>query len=231
MHSSVRAIIADGHAVVRAGLREFLETDPELVVVAEAADACETLRLVEEKRPDVVVLDIQMPGMTCVDMIRQAKAAYPPVRILVLTMLNDEPYVFALFRSGADGCLSKQVGRDELVRAVKKLAMGQRVLDEDLVVRTMMRRTDNAPAVIPQFARRGGNCAVEQKNGLLSQRELDVLRLASGGMSNRRIGESLGISDRTVQGHLANVFLKLGVSSRTEAVTKALSLGWLQLVN
>lgn len=231
MHSSVRAIVADDHPIVRAGLREFLETDSEILVVGEAAEAFDTLRLVSERQPDVLLLDIQMPGMTCVDIIRQAKNARPAVRILVLTILNDEPYVFALLHAGADGCLSKQVGRDELVCAVKKLAKGQRVMDEDVVVRVLMRRTNSPPAVIPQLTAHIRDCAEEQKYGLLSQREIDVLRLASGGMSNRRIGEALGISDRTVQGHLANVFLKLRVSSRTEAVTKALNLGWLQLLS
>src|SRR5512140_2677402 len=112
MDSSVRAVVADDHTVVRAGLREFLETDPGLVVVAEAADAAETLRLVDKLQPDVLILDIQMPGVTCVDMIRQAKTVRPAVRILLLLVQNDEPYVFALLRAGADGCLSKQVGCD-----------------------------------------------------------------------------------------------------------------------
>jgi DNA-binding NarL/FixJ family response regulator len=229
MGGSVRIIVADHHTVVRAGLSAFLATDPELAVVAEAADACETLELVHQKQPHVLVLDIHMPGMACVDVIGQVKAADPGVRILVLILLKDEPYVFALLRAGADGCLSKQVGCVELVRALKRLAAGQRVLDEDVVVRAMIRGSDGAPAVIPQFTLDDGDCLPEQRGGLLSHRELDVLKLASGGMSNRRIGEALGISDRTVQGHLASVYHKLRVNSRTEAVTKALSVGWLQL--
>ena len=132
MDSPIRAMVADSHPVVRTGLRDLLETEPGLAVVAEACDAREILTLVGEQRPDVVVLDMLMPGMTCAEIMHELKTAHPAVRILVLALLCDDPYAFALLRAGADACLSKNVDCDELVHAVKRLANGERVADEQM---------------------------------------------------------------------------------------------------
>ena len=217
MSHPIRVILADDHAVVRKGIREFLEEDPEIVVVAEAGDGGEAIRLAGEHRPDVVVLDIQMPRVTGIEATRQIKAAYPDVRVLILTAYEDDPYVFALLRAGADGYLLKSADPDELVRAVKATAAGGKVLDPAVAGRVVAQMTAGRPA------------AASEQVEPLSERELDVLRLAGQGLTNKAIGLDLGISDRTVQGHLANIYGKLGVSSRTEAVTTALKLGWIVL--
>ena len=213
----IRVLLADDHAVVRKGIREFLEEDGEITVVAEASDGLEAVRLVGEHAPDVAVLDIQMPRMTGIEATRQIKAAYPGVRVLILTAYDDDPYVFALLRAGADGYLLKNADSDALVRAVKTTAAGGKVLDPDITAKVVAQMAGGKPA------------AAQDQVEPLSDRELDVLRLAGRGLTNKQIGQELDISDRTVQGHLANIYGKLAVSSRTEAVTRALKLGWIVL--
>ena len=213
----IRVLLADDHAVVRKGIREFLEEDGEITVVAEASDGIEAVRLVGEHAPDVAVLDIQMPRMTGIEATRQIKAAYPGVRVLILTAYDDDPYVFALLRAGADGYLLKNADSDALVRAVKTTAAGGKVLDPDITAKVVAQMAGGKPA------------AAQDQVEPLSDRELDVLRLAGRGLTNKQIGQELDISDRTVQGHLANIYGKLAVSSRTEAVTRALKLGWIVL--
>ena len=219
MGEPIRVLLADDHAVVRKGIREFLEEDSEIIVVAEASDGVEALRLVAEHAPAVAILDIQMPGATGIEVTRQIKARYPHVRVLILTAYDDDPYIFALLRAGADGYILKNADSDELVRAVKDTAAGGKVLDPDIAAKVVAQMTSGKPA-----AARG---QVEP----LTERELEILRLAGQGLTNRAIGLQLGISDRTVQGHLANIYGKLQVGSRTEAVTKALRLGWIVLDN
>lgn len=214
---SIRVLLADDHAIVRKGIREFLEEDPAISVVAEASDGRDALRLAGEHRPDVAVLDVQMPGMTGIEVTRRIKGLLPQVRVLILTAYDDDPYVFALLRAGADGYILKNADPDELVRAVKATAAGGKVLAPDIAAKVVAQVTTGKPAA-----------ATEQVEPL-SERELAVLRLAGRGLTNKAIGVELGISDRTVQGHLANIYGKLGVSSRTEAVTKALSVGWIVL--
>lgn len=217
MSTPIRVLLADDHAVVRKGIREFLEEDPNIAVVAEATNGQEALRLAAEHSPDVAVLDIQMPIMNGIDATIQIKAQLPMVRVLVLTAYDDDPYIFALLRSGADGYILKNVDADEMIRAVKSVAEGGKVLDPAVAARVVARMTTGKPA------------AASEQVEPLSERELDVLRLAGQGLTNKAIGHALSISDRTVQGHLANIYGKLGVASRTEAVTKALKVGWIVL--
>jgi len=204
-------LLVDDHAVVRKGIRDFLEEDPTIQVVAEAGDGDEAWALLSQRQPDVAVVDIRMPGLNGIELTKRIKAHYPNVRVLVLTAYDDEPYVFALLRAGADGYVLKTAESKELVRAVKTLASGKSVLDPEI-----------APKVIASLS---GIQAVES----LSERELQVLKGVAKGWTNREIGRALSISDRTVQGHLANVFGKLNVASRTEAVTVALQQGILTL--
>lgn len=213
----IRVLLADDHAVVRKGIREFLEEDGEITVVAEASDGVEAVRFAGEHAPDVAVLDIQMPRLTGIEATRQIKAAFPTVRVLILTAYDDDPYVFALLRAGADGYLLKNADSDALVQAVKTTAAGGKVLSPDITAKVMAQMSGGKPA------------AAQDQVEPLSDRELDVLRLAGRGLTNKQIGQELDISDRTVQGHLANIYGKLAVASRTEAVTRALKLGWIVL--
>lgn len=213
----IRVLLADDHAVVRKGIREFLEEDGGVTVVAEAAGGAEAVRLAGELRPQVAVLDVQMPDVNGIEATRQIKAAWPEIRVLILTAYDEDPYVFALLRAGADGYILKNADPDDLVRAVKTVAAGGKVLSPGVAAKVVAQMTGGKPAA-----------AAEQVEPL-SERELEVLRLAARGLTNKQIAVALGLSDRTVQGHLANIYGKLAVAGRTEAVTKALKLGWLVL--
>ena len=165
----IRVLLADDHAVVRKGIREFLEEDGEIAVIAETGDGAEALRLAGELRPAVAVLDIQMPGLTGIEVAREIKARCPAVKVLILTAYDDDPYVFALLRAGADGYVLKTADSDELVRAVKTIATGGKGMDPTITRKVVAQMASGKPA--------GAQDQVEP----LSDRELDVLRLAGRG--------------------------------------------------
>lgn len=217
MPAAIRVLLADDHAVVRKGIRDFLQEDPDIFVVAEASNGEDAVRLASEHLPDVAVLDIQMPKMNGIDATTAIKAQFPRVRVLILTAYEEDPYIFALLRAGADGYVLKNADADDIIRAVKSVAGGGKVLDPAVAGKVMAQMATGKPA------------AASEQVEPLSDRELEVLRLAAQGLTNKAIGQTLQISDRTVQGHLANIYGKLGVQSRTEAVTSALRLGWIAL--
>jgi DNA-binding NarL/FixJ family response regulator len=213
----IRVVLADDHAVVRKGIHDFLEEAGDIQVVAEATTGAEAVAVTLEQQPDVTVLDIQMPEMSGVEAARQIKAQAPEVQVLVLTAYDDDPYIFAMLQAGASGYVLKNASSEELVRAVRAVARGESALDPTVTAKVMSQLAGGKPP--------GAQAVVEG----LTQRELEVLRLAAKGHTNRAIGQELGISDRTVQGHLANIFGKLGVSTRTEAVLLAVKQGWITL--
>ncbi len=212
---SIRVLLADDHAVVRKGMREFLEEDPHIQVIAEANDGEEAVALVGRHHPDIALLDIQMPRLNGLDAARRIRKEFPDVRVLMLTAYEDEPYILAAMRLGVNGYLLKTATSDELVGAVRAVAVGETAL---------------SPAVARKLVQRASGAGVsEELQEPLSERELQVLHFAAKGMGNRQIAAELGISDRTVQGHLANVYQKMNVSTRTEAVLFALRAKWITL--
>jgi DNA-binding NarL/FixJ family response regulator len=215
MGDKIHIVLADDHAVVRKGIREFLEESGDVTVIAEANDGAEALHLVEEHQPDVAVLDIRMPEVTGVEATRQIKERFPQVRVLILTAYDDDPYIFALLQAGADGYVLKTASGDELVRAVRTVHRGESALSPEIASKVVRQAVSGRP-----------ESAADQVEAL-TDRELDVLRLVAQGLTNRAIGDDLSISHRTVQGHLVSVYGKLGVNSRTEAVTEALRRGWI----
>lgn len=207
----VSVLLADDHAVVRAGIRQFLERSGVIEVMAEADNGKEACEKVSANPPDVAVLDIQMPEMSGIEVTRWIRTHLPQVGILVLTAYDDEPYVQAVLRAGANGYVLKTASPDDIVHAVLEVAEGRDVLDAAMARRLITRGPDsNKPLVEP-----------------LTDRELQILTLAGKGLTNKAIGVWLHISDRTVQNHLAHIFQKLQAASRTEAVMRAVSLGLL----
>ena len=213
--AAIRVVLADDHAVVRKGIREFLEEEGDIRVVGESADGRTALELTLAQSPDVAVLDIQMPGLNGIEVTRRIKAERPGVRVLVLTAYDDDPYIFAALQAGASGYVLKSAPAEELIRAVRAVGRGESVLDPTVTAKVVQHLATGKPA--------GAVNTVEA----LSERELEVLRLAAHGLTNKAIGQQLAISDRTVQGHLANIYEKLRVSTRTEAVLLALKQGWI----
>jgi DNA-binding NarL/FixJ family response regulator len=208
----IRVLLADDHAVVRAGIRQFLEQSDDIEVVAEADDGEAAKTLTAAHQPDVAVLDIQVPESSGIEVTRWIRANQREVAVLILTAYDDDPYVMAVLQAGANGYVLKTASPGEIIRAVKDVHAGNSALDA-----TIMQR------VMAQVASGSNATSVEK----LTDRETEVLTAVAQGYTNKAIGVQLGISDRTVQGHLAHIFSKLQASSRTEAVMRAVSLGWL----
>ncbi len=212
MSEPIRVLLADDHAVVRAGIRQFLEQATDIEIVAEADDGETARQLIDRLRPDVAVLDIQMPRATGIEVTRWARTHHRDVGILVLTAYDDGPYVMAVLQAGAHGYVLKTASPVSIVQAVRDVHEGKSALDP-AITRRLLAHLAGANA--------GGLVVYEE----LTDRELEVLTLAGKGYTNKAIGVQLGISDRTVQGHLARTYQKLDAGSRTEAVMKAVSAG------
>jgi DNA-binding NarL/FixJ family response regulator len=206
----VRIVVVDDHPVVRDGLRGMLDGQPDLRVVAEAADGREALAQVDRHAPDLVLMDLRMPVLDGVGAIRALARAHPAVRVLVLTTYDEDQDILRAVEAGAAGYLLKDTPREELFRAVRAAARGESVLAPAVTARLLSRLRAPAPEVP-------------------SERELEVLGLVAKGMTNRAIARSLAISEATVKTHLVHVFDKLGVDDRTAAVTAALERGLLTL--
>ena len=213
MQDPITLLLADDHPVVRKGTRELLEAEADLRVLGEASSGAEVVALAAQLRPDIVLMDMSMPDMTGVEATRRIKAGQGRVSLLVLSSYDDDAYVFAALEAGAAGYLLKEASEDELLRAVRAVAAGESVLHPSIARKVMARFSAQAPAEMD---------LTED----LSPRELEVLRAAARGGSNKEIARALGISPRTVQVHLGNVFSKLNVGSRTEAVLAGIRRGW-----
>lgn len=212
LHPQIRVLLADDHAVVRAGIRQFLERSGDIQVVAEADDGEMARELIRAHRPDVAILDIQMPKASGIEVTRWVRSSFQDVGVLVLTTYDDDPYVIAVLQAGANGYILKTATPLDLIQAVRDVYAGKSALDPRILEKLMLQMTHKATTE-----------SVEP----LTERELEVLRLAAKGHTNKAIGALLGISDRTVQGHLAHIFTKLQAGSRTEAVMRAVALGWI----
>lgn len=216
--TTIRIMLADDHVLVREGTRELLEREPDMQVVAEAGDGEEAVRLAAVHEPDVALLDIAMPELSGIEATRQIKHLVPTTAILILSAYDDDEYVFALLEAGAAGYLLKNVRGRDLVEAIRSVHAGESVL-HPVIARKVIERVVQPSAPGPP----------QESPEHLTERELDVLRLAARGQSNKDIALELYLSTRTVQTHLSTVFAKMEVGSRTEAVVQALQRGWLTL--
>lgn len=214
----IKLIIADDHALFRDGTKSLLEQEPDIEVVGEASYGNEAVELVNKLRPHLVLMDIAMPKVNGIEATRQIKARYPATAVLILTAYDNEEYILALLEAGAAGYLLKNVSGKDLVNAIRAVHSGEAVLHPAI-----------ASKIFNQFVTsvQETSKAVQPQN--LSDREMEILQLAAKGMSNQDIADALFLSRRTVQSHLASMFRKMGVGSRTEAILQALSKGWLAL--
>ena len=204
---TIRIIIADDHKIVRHGIRMFLELDPELVVVGEAADGAEAVLLAQQLQPDIVLMDLVMPGMDGIAATATIRRELPETEVLALTSVLEDASVVGAVRAGAIGYLLKDTEADALCRAIKAAAAGQVQLTPQAAARLM--QVVSAPDS-PQS---------------LTERETDVLRLLAQGQANKQIARTLSIAEKTVKVHVSNILGKLGVQSRTQATLYAIRIG------
>jgi two-component system, NarL family, response regulator LiaR len=207
----IRVLIADDHAVVRGGLRTFLELQDEIEVVGEAEDGEGAVAAVERLRPDVVLLDLVMPRTGGLPAIRKILERSPATRVIVLTSFLDDDKLFPAVRAGAAGYLLKDVQPDELVTAIRKVAAGEALLHPAAAARLMAELAADGERRDPRT--------------LLTNREREVLELVASGMPNKLIARELGISEKTVKTHVSNVLAKLGLTDRTQAALYAVREG------
>jgi DNA-binding NarL/FixJ family response regulator len=216
----IRLLLVDDHPIVRKGTREMLEPYPDFDVVGEASDGREGIQKTLELLPDVILMDVSMPGMNGIEATQAIKTQMSKVAVLVLTSYDDDAYVFALLEAGAAGYILKNAREDEIVGAIRAVADGESVLNPVVAKKVLNRFSMHQTARV--------NESLEES---LSPRELEVLRAAATGATNKEIAKGLDISPRTVQVHLANIFSKLGVGSRTESVLTGIKRGWIDPSN
>ena len=211
----IKILIADDHAVVREGTRRILDQEEDLEVVAEAGNGDEAVRQAAIFKPDIAIIDIAMPKLDGIEATKQIKTLYPAISVLILSAYDDDQFIFSLLEAGAAGYLLKSVRGQELVDAVRAVYAGESVLHPTI-----------ARKVLNRFAHTSDKFQEKVMPNVLSEREMEVLKLVTKGLSNKDIASELCLSIRTVQGHLGNIFNKLQVSSRAEALVRALKEGW-----
>ena len=223
---SLRVLIADDQALVRAGFRMILEAQPDIQVVAEAGDGDSALRLARRHRPDIVLMDVRMPGLDGLEATRRLLsgddrpdgAAAPPPRVVILTTFDLDEYVYAALQSGASGFLLKDVSPEHLVGAVRTVAVGDALLAPS-ITRRLVERYAQPAATLPVDS---------EALGRLTARETEVFGLVARGMSNAEIADSLVVTEATVKTHVAGILAKLGLRNRAQIVVLAYESGFIR---
>ncbi len=210
-------VLADDHHVVRKGMRALLEAEADFRLVGEASDGLETVQLVERLRPDVLVLDLMMPGLNGIEVTRRVRKRSPHTKVLILSMHANDDYVLEALRNGATGYVLKDASMSELVQAVRDVAAGRRYLSQLLAERAI-------DAYVMQTQE-----STLDRYETLTDREREVLHLAADGLTNAEVAARLSISPRTAEGHRSNMMRKLGLSNQTELVRYAIRRGIITL--
>jgi NarL family two-component system response regulator LiaR len=218
MKEKIKVLIADDHALLREAMRNLLDRQEDIEIVGEASDGEEAVKLSSRLKPDIAIMDIVMPKMNGLEASREIKKVSPGTAIIILTAYDDPQYVLGLLEAGAAGYLLKSARGRDVVAAVRAVREGESVLH---------------PSIIAMLLKRAMGLPTEENRQTgkenLTEREIEVLRLAAQGMSNKEIAEKLCVTVRTVKAHISNLFDKMNVASRTEAILKAVREGWLGL--
>jgi DNA-binding NarL/FixJ family response regulator len=215
MTERITVLIVDDHDVVRQGVRAFLEAQSDLQIVGEAASGEEAIRLARDYIPDVVLMDLAMPGMNGVEATREVKRISPRTQVVVLTSYHEDEYIFPALRAGALSYTLKDIRREDLVEIIRKAAQGESVLHPRVATRVIQEVRNAKQSIPPALAD-------------LTQRELEVLHLLAEGHSNTAIAEKLTLSEKTVKGHVGNILSKLQMADRTQAAVFAWQQGFMK---
>ncbi len=215
MTSPIRILIADDHLIIRQGLRLILETEPDFELVGEAADGLAALRLAAELQPQVILMDLRMPGMDGLTALEHLRQEQPKIVVVILTTYNEDDLLLRALRLGARGYLLKDTGRETLFHAIRAAAGGEMLFSAEVIGRLLSKI--EAPAA-PSAA----------NSEVLTQREQEVLEAVARGERSKEIALRLGISERTIKAHLASIYNKLGVDSRAAAIATAAQRGLLK---
>jgi NarL family two-component system response regulator YdfI len=213
MNTPIRILVADDHLIIRQGLRLILETEPDFEMVGEAADGAEALRLCTELKPNVVLMDLRMPGMDGLTAIEKLRSGQPDVAVVILTTFNEDALMMRGLRAGAKGYLLKDTDRQTLFDSIRAASRGETLLKPEILARVLSASSE------------GGKTT--STGGELTERELEVLRGVAQGERSKEIALRLGISERTVKAHLASIYNRLGVDSRAAAIAVAAQKGLL----
>jgi len=216
--SKTTVLIVDDHPLLREALRQVFSNQKDMDVVGEAGDGEEAITLVSQLKPDIVVIDIMMPKLDGIEASKQIKKIAPNTAILILTAYDDDNYVLGLLEAGAAGYLLKSARGQDLVEAIRAIQTGESVLHPKIIEKLLKRAVSKSAGI-------EGPKASE----LLSDREMEILKLLATGRSNKQIAEKLCLSLRTVKAHISNIFAKMNVASRSEALVEALKLGLVTL--
>lgn len=211
----IRLLIIDDHEMVREGLKAMLSAEPDFTIVGAAANADQAFALVERQRPDVILLDIRLPGASGIEVCRTVTERYPEIAVIILTTFTDESLVEQCIKAGARGFIVKDIERFDLKRSIRAVARGEAAID-----------TKAAVAVLAQLRRTPQN-KNEPVQEPLSSQQIVILRLVAQGLSSREIAARLYLSENTVKGYVQEILHRLGVKNRTEAVMVAVKQGWL----
>ncbi|AIM16228.1 MULTISPECIES: response regulator transcription factor [Neobacillus] len=225
---TTKIVIIDDHQLFREGVKRILEFEKTFQVVAEGDDGNEAVALVEEHRPDVVIMDINMPQMNGVEATRELVNRYPDTKVIILSIHDDENYVTHALKTGACGYLLKEMDADALIEAVRVVADGGSYLHPK-VTHNLVNEYRKLAAGVSKGASYSHAVEVRRPLHLLTRRECEVLQMLADGKSNRGIGESLYISEKTVKNHVSNILQKMNVNDRTQAVVVAIKNGWVEV--
>jgi len=215
----IRLVLADDHEIVRAGLRMLLQAQPDMEILAEASSGAEAIQLAETHQPDVVLMDVAMPDMNGIEATRRLKQCCPSVAVLALTIHEEEEYFFQMLHAGASGYIPKRAAPDDLLQAIRTVHQGEVFLHASV-----------ATMLVKDFLQRGSVTTGADLSSL-TEREREVLSLIAEGLTNKQIGERLGISPKTVARHRDNITQKLNLSSRAELTRYAIQKGLISLTN